>query len=64
MDNEISEWIWLFWGVGFCGAYTTFSTFGHETVSFIQSGQMKRAVSYVTASLAAGLAAASIGLFI
>ncbi len=48
-------------GVGFCGGFTTFSTFSFEAVRMSEQGHGNRAVVYVAASLAVGLAAASLG---
>lgn len=45
-------------GTGFCGALTTYSTFGWEAV---RSGLRWTAVGYVLGSTAAGLAAAAVG---
>jgi fluoride exporter len=55
------EWR-LFLGVGFCGGYTTFSTFSLETVSLMQEGDWGRAGGYVAASVVASVAAAVLGL--
>lgn len=49
-------------GTGFCGALTTYSTFGWETLTLARSGAAPRAAAYVLLSLAAGLAAAYLGL--
>ena len=54
-------WLVTLAGTGFCGALTTFSTFGYETVRLTEEGETTAAVANVAASLAAGLAAAACG---
>lgn len=52
----------LFVTTGFCGAYTTFSTFSYETVALLQRGAVLAALAYVLGSLAMGLLAAGAGM--
>jgi len=49
-------------GTGFCGAYTTFSTFSFETVRLIEEGALTEAFRNVAATTVACGAAAALGL--
>ncbi len=48
-------------GIGFCGAFTTYSTFGYETLRLAQDGARAIAVLNVLASVAVGLGAGYAG---
>lgn len=47
--------------VGLLGAFTTFSTFGYETFTFLRTDEPGRAAAYVALSLVGGLAATALG---
>jgi CrcB protein len=48
--------------VGFCGGFTTFSTFSAETLGLIDGGEYGRAASYVVLSVTLCLAATLAGM--
>ena len=50
-------------GTGFCGALTTFSSVVVAAAQLIAHGHASVAATYLTASIAAGIAAGSFGLF-
>ena len=62
MNETLSPEAKLALGAGFLGAFTTFSTFGIETLRFVEQGQMTAAVANVGLNLIVGLAATWIGL--
>jgi CrcB protein len=48
--------------VGFCGAFTTFSTLSYKTVRLLQEGLFLRGVIYAFGSVAVGLMAVYFGM--
>ena len=48
-------------GTGFCGALTTYSTFGYETLRLGQDGARRYALANIAASIGAGLGAVYLG---
>jgi CrcB protein len=57
----LPQWLLTLGGTGFCGALTTFSTFGFETIRLVEDGSWLAAVANVAASVVAGLAACALG---
>lgn len=47
---------------GFCGGYTTFSTFSYDSIMLMESGQYGRAGFYVALSVGASLLATVAGI--
>lgn len=61
IDFAPPAWVLALVGTGFCGALTTFSTFGFETIRLLEEGSVLAALSNCAVSLVVGLGACAGG---
>jgi CrcB protein len=62
--SSAPAWLLNLVGTGLCGALTTFSTFGFETVRLVEDGDWPQAAWNVAGSLVAAIAAVTVGWLI
>ena len=62
--NALSGHLSLFLSVGFCGGFTTFSTFSKESLALLQTGSYLTFALYAVGSVLLGIAAVALGYLI
>ncbi|OUR96067.1 hypothetical protein A9Q86_16440 [Flavobacteriales bacterium 33_180_T64] len=55
VKHKVSNELFVFLVAGFCGGFTTFSAFTHESISFLKAGQTNLFLSYLLSSIILGL---------
>ena len=60
--HRAPEWLRVGLVLGFCGGYTTFSTFAQEALDLLETGKGAVAFAAIAANVLLGLAAVFVGL--
>lgn len=62
--NLLSPEMRILLATGFCGGFTTFSSFAYENISLLRDGELLYMFIYIAASLLIGFLAAYVGVLI
>ena len=62
--NVLSPQGRIFLAAGFCGGFTTFSSFISENRSMLQGGELLNTFIYISVSVIVGLIATTLGIFL
>ena len=60
----LSNGVHLFAVVGFCGGFTTFSTFSSQALQLFQTGERLTAMAYVAASVVVSILMVLLGMYV
>ena len=62
-ELALENTLWLLFGVGMMGAFTTFSAFSRDTVHMFMTGEMIKGLVFAGLNMVGALAAFAVGLF-
>lgn len=62
--SSVNSTMCLMLATGFCGGFTTFSTFANESLQMLQCGNVIGFVAYILSSIVLGIALVALGYYI
>ena len=61
-DLALDHALWLFFGIGMMGAFTTFSAFSKDAMDLLMTGEVLKGTIYIGLNLIGALSAFAVGL--